>query len=301
MPTQVAVNWGADGPDGFGPAWILPALTGGLVAGFTALISVPITVSFARSAEGVPPTNLRFIVAILWATIGFFATCLTAALYLQRGLEPGDPIVGMGAWAGVGAGVAALLAVAGVVVAPRPDANSVSASPTEDATARLEVASGERLVWSRTVPLKTEARLVLWFIATASLACGAYLVATRPSSWWTWILATVAVLAVLTAFTLRRIRVTASARGVRVRTGLGTTLCRIDADRITAISTGTPPTGAGRGFRLLNDGSRAILMNSGPVLRVQTQKPDADLIVSLPNADDAAAVLRASVPKLPTT
>lgn len=97
VPEQVAVHWGADGPDQTGPRWLLPVLTGSLAVGFVALISLPIAVSFARAENGEPPTNLRFVTATLWAVTGFFAVCLTAALYVQRGLGPSDPITGMGA------------------------------------------------------------------------------------------------------------------------------------------------------------------------------------------------------------
>lgn len=133
-PAQVAVHWGADGPDQMGPAWIFPALTAGLVTGFVALISLPIAVSFARSPSGEPPTNLRFVTATLWAVTGFFAVCLTAALYLQLCLEPADPITGMGMWAGIAAGVGALMAIAGFFAAPACGSSSQPKS----------VAAGER-------------------------------------------------------------------------------------------------------------------------------------------------------------
>ena len=156
VPEQVAVHWGAEGPDQMGPSWIFPVLTGSLAAGFVILISLPIVISFARSATGEPPTNLQFVTATLWAVTGFFAVCLTAALYLQRGLGPLDPITGMGAWAGIAAGFGVLAAAAGFFAAP---AHKSTGHPDTSADVeRLDVGPGERLVWSRTVALKAGPR-----------------------------------------------------------------------------------------------------------------------------------------------
>ncbi len=294
VPEQVAVHWGADGPDQTGPPLIFPLLTGSLAVGFVALISLPIAVSFARSENGKPPTNLRVVTATLWAVTGFFAVCLTAALYLQRGLGSSDPITGMGAWAGIAAGFGVLAAVLGFLAAPGHISNG---HPENRAIVEhLDVSPGERLVWSRTVALNAGHRFALWGIAIVSTAVAAYLVATMPTVWWVWVIVVAAILATVTALTLQRIRVTVSARGVRVHSGIGTTLQSVDAAQITGVTTGIPPAGVGRGVRLLDDGTRAVVMNSGPVLRVHTQKPSSDLVVTIPNPDEAVAVLRTLVP-----
>ena len=143
VSTQVAVHWGTDGPDQLGPSWIFQTLTGGLAIGFVVLISLPITVSFARSPSGQPPTNLRFVTASLWAVTVFFGTSLTAALYLQRGLEATDPITGMGVWAGVAVGLGILAAAAGLIAAP---GRMPSGQPTLNANVEeLNISVGERL------------------------------------------------------------------------------------------------------------------------------------------------------------
>lgn len=294
VPEQVAVHWGAEGPDQMGPSWIFPVLTGSLAAGFVILISLPIVISFARSATGEPPTNLQFVTATLWAVTGFFAVCLTAALYLQRGLGPLDPITGMGAWAGIAAGFGVLAAAAGFFAAP---AHKSTGHPDTSADVeRLDVGPGERLVWSRTVALKAGPRFALWAIAIVSTGIAAYLVATIPTAWWAWVIVVAAVLAIVTVLALQRIRVTVNVRGVRIQSGIGTTLRSVDAAQITDVTTGMPPTGVGRGVRLLDDGARAIVMNPGPVLRVHTEKSRNDLVVSIPNPDEAVAVLRTLVP-----
>jgi len=294
VPEQVAVHWGANGPDQMGPSWLFPVLTSSLSVGFIALISLPIAVSFARSENGEPPTNLRFVTATLWAVTGFFAVCLTAALYLQRGLGPSDPITGMGDWAGIAAGFGVLAAVAGFFAAPERMLNGKSESSTH--VERLDISPGERLVWSRTVALKAGPRFALWGIAIASTAVATYLVATMPAAWWVWAIVVAAIFAIVTALALQRIRVIVNARGVQVRSGIGTTLKSVDTAVITDVTTGMPPARVGRGVRLLDDGARAIVMNPGPVLRVHTQRPSNDLMVSIPNPDEAVTVLRTLVP-----
>jgi len=293
VSTQVAVHWGTDGPDQLGPSWIFPTLTGGLAIGFVVLISLPITVSFARSPSGQPPTNLRFVTASLWAVTVFFGTSLTAALYLQRGLEATDPITGMGVWAGVAVGLGILAAAAGLIAAP---GRMPSGQPTLNANVEeLNISVGERLVWSRTVPLNVRPRLALWAIAIVSTSCAGYVVMMMPISWWVWMIIVAAVFAIVTALALQHVRVTVSARGLRVYSGIGITLQSVDSDQIIGATTRTLPRGVGRGVRFLDDGSRAIVMNPGPVLHVHTKKPGTDLVVSLPNPDEAVTVLRTLV------
>src|SRR5699024_8697057 len=117
VSTQVAVHWGTAGPDQLGPSWIFPTLTGGLALGFVVLISLPVTVSFARPPYRCPPPNLHLVTASWWAVTVCFGPSVTAALCFEPGVDATAPKVGLGVGR-VGAVRLGLLAAAAGLIAP---------------------------------------------------------------------------------------------------------------------------------------------------------------------------------------
>src|SRR5699024_12756927 len=93
----------------------------------------------------------------------------------------------------------------------------------------------------------------------------------------------------LRAHSLIRVSITAS--GLRLRSGLGISLVHVPLDRIVGVEVLNSSPNVGRGVRSLPDGTRAFVLNEGPAVRVGV-RGSADLLVSVRDSSRAAAALR---------
>ncbi|WP_394550801.1 DUF1648 domain-containing protein [Agromyces sp. MMS24-JH15] len=158
---------------------------------------------------------------------------------------------------------------------------------TPDATPALDLAPGERAVW-------TASASAPWVIIAILCLAGAWLIVPivlAPDVWWLW---TLLFLLVVVLATTTAIRVTVDRRGLTVRTLLGLRLTHVPlADVVSAADVEVlPGEFGGWGFRLDVRGRRGIILRGGPGIEVQ--RVDAPpLVVTVSDARTGAALLNA--------
>src|SRR5690349_18680692 len=83
LPDPIAIHWGADGADGFAPAWTVVALTAGLTLGIVGLFA-----GILATARGPAPTAIHKVLAVssLFVSV-FVGGTVTASVGIQRGLD----------------------------------------------------------------------------------------------------------------------------------------------------------------------------------------------------------------------
>ncbi|GAB2448736.1 hypothetical protein HD599_001864 [Conyzicola lurida] len=280
LPDPIAIHWSASGEaDGFGPllGLVLP------VAGFVALFSVSLTVAALVQRAG---TQTRFLVGtVVWLAV-FLTTAIGGSVWMQRGLADAADAGSVLPWMPVGIVAGLLLAVPAGLLTPRAPLPVA----VDDGEPPLELADGERAVWSRGV---TPSRGILIFVlAAVAFAAGIVALASTASDGGPWpafgILA-VAV-AVVGATMVWRVRVTAA--GVSVRSALGfpkfsVPLDQVEAARAVQIS----PLGDFGGWGLRGSRRRfGIIVRSGEALEIERTN-GRSLVVTVADAATAAALV----------
>jgi len=287
LPHTAAVHWGESGVDGYAPRWVLPLLTAGIYV-LLALVPVFLVVSTHR-ASGQPPTNIRFVAATVWATTAFFSVALAGTVLIQRGLSDASQVEGLGPWMLAGFGAALLFGVVGATATP---SQTGAGSVGEDSGRKLRVEEAETVVWSSTERMSAGALALLWVVIGVAAVVICTLGFLNPGAWWLWAIAVPSlIIGVLVVLALSRIRVSITASGLRLRSGLGISLVHVPLDRIVGVEVLNSSPNVGRGVRSLPDGTRAFVLNEGPAVRVGV-RGSADLLVSVRDSSRAAAALR---------
>ncbi|MFF2371129.1 DUF1648 domain-containing protein [Agromyces sp. NPDC058110] len=291
MPDEVAVHWNAAGePD----RWTTPgrAVLAYAVISLSLILALAIA-SFAGARALRPhagsPTRLlsrvRPTASFAPATIVMVSLVMVGLGALQLdGAQPPQwaaPVV-----IGVGLLVGALVWWITWRALPAPDR---TAADTPSATPALDLAPGERAVWTATASAPWPVIALIGFALVAVIVP----FVLSPSSWWLWALVFVLVLVLAsTAW----IRVTVDRRGLTVRSLVGIRLTRVPLEAVVAAADVEvlPAEFGGWGFRFDVHGRRGIIIRSGQGIEVE--RADAPpLVVTVADARTGAALLNALV------
>ncbi|KQZ11172.1 hypothetical protein ASD23_03505 [Agromyces sp. Root1464] len=287
VPPTVATHWSGSGPDGFGPAWVVPLATAVLGFGLAALFA---GIMFVGTRDGQWGPMLRLLGALSIGTNVLLVVGITWTFGMQRGLaDPQDapgvgwPLLVSGLLA-VGAGVGAWFAQPNVTTDGRTPARTVEP---------LDLAAGERAMWVRTTAM-APAAVVAIILSIVALAIGTAVVAAAGSTAW-WVMLGVTVLLVLLAVTTFVFRVRVDDRGLLVRSPVGVPRFSVPLAEVEAVSVrNVHPTAefGGWGIRIAPDGAFGIVLRAGEALQV-TRRGGRRFVVTVDDAATAAALLEA--------
>lgn len=296
VPATVAMHWGADGsPDGFAPSWVSPALTAGLGVGLTLLLGV---IAWWGSRDGSWGPTLRFLGALLPATVVGVVAMVTLTYTRQQGLTDAHDSPGVGIPLLVGAGLAVVVGVAAWMTQP-----DVVSRPAADVVtpARVVVTPGEQVTWVRSATMHPSG-LALLCGATALLAglAVAFWFAGAP----VWImLAGLTVLFALLIASMGVFRVRVSRAGIAVTSLLGVPRWRIPLAQVVGaqVVEVNPMTDfGGWGIRLGIDGRLGVVLRRGRALQI-TRRTGRALVVTVDDAETAAGLVRALCDRAPSS
>lgn len=296
LPETVAIHWDAAGEaDGYGPAWSFPALTLVLGVGLVLLLGGMVLVgeraaARAHARTGLAGGQMRFIGALLPATVAFLSVLATALAALQTGsAAPDAPPVGLPLLAGLGAGV--LAGIAGWFAQPRAQEIPEQGVPVEP----LPIAAGESAVWARTATTSRGPALLLVGIAVAVLGTGVGLVATGSGAAGWVVLATGVPLVLLVIAALAH-RVIVDDTGLVVRSMVGVPRWHVASSDIRAarvVFVNAMGEFGGWGWRW-TPGRFGIVTRSGEALQI-TREDGRQFVVTVDDAATGAALLQALV------
>lgn len=287
LPDPVAVHWTGSGPDGFGPAWSLPALLLGMVVLYTALA---VGISWPATVTGRLAPNQKFLLAVGTGLSTMLGIGLASMLDIQRGLgaatEATDSFaVGRGLIIGAAVGVG----FAAIAWSLLPKAGATDDSVIEPAP--LELATSERVTWSRTIRLSLSAVVVIAVAVGFAVVAVVWTAVAAPAAIGVAVCALVLVM--LAALCTGWWRVTVDRRGLRARSALGWPRVIIPAEDIRAVHAVTAnPTAdfGGWGWRMSVDGRTGIIMRAGSAIQV-TRASGKRFVVTVDDAETAASVL----------
>lgn len=279
LPDPIAGHWGAsDIPDGVIPFW------GHFAAAMGFLVLTPVVttgVAWWQLRRGVWGVGHRFLVA---SAVGFdvlMGFIFTMTVYVQRGLEDAALAPGVSQWV-----------IAGTVLGATGGAITFFLQPRFTVTNEEPIPATED-VWAATV---SAPRLltVIFMVITLLLWGLALVVAVQESPWPAIVVGLSGTLVALAYGVFARIEVTASSRGLRVRSAFGWPTIRIPIDEIeSAEACRVDPFAefGGWGFRFGPDGRRGIVVQSGPAIQVR-RRGKQPFVVTVDGAESGAAVLR---------
>ncbi|AYF96967.1 DUF1648 domain-containing protein [Protaetiibacter intestinalis] len=286
LPDPIAVHWGADGPDGFGPAWSTIALTAGLALGLTAMFA-----AFLALGRGPAPTATHKLLAVLSLSVAvFIGIAVTASLGVQRGLDDARDAPQLGGWLGVALGGALLVAVAAWFALPKAVRRDADATPAEP----LPLVPGERSVWIATTRLSTGATVTIAAAIGFTIAVTVFAIVLSDGLVWPLVAVPVLLLAMCAIGTVWRARVDAG--GLTVRSApFGWPRVRIPVDEVAAVTTGhVEPLSdfGGWGWRWAPGGGFGVVSRSGEAIQV-TRRDGRRFVVTVDDAETGAALLAA--------
>jgi Protein of unknown function (DUF1648) len=283
LPDPVATHWGiSGGPDGFGPAWLIPLMTG--VVGLA--IAVLFGLIGARGGGWGPV--MRFLGAMALATSSLLLTMITLTVAMQRGLADAQDAPGILVPVLFGAGACALGGIVGWFTQP---AVSVLTKPASPVTG-LALQPSERAVWVRTTTM-APGGTVTTAVATAVLVVLAIAFAVTGDELWLLMAGLAVLFAVLIAATLV-FRVRVSDQGLRVASSLGIPFWQIPLDEISAVEVVQVQPMAdfgGWGFRFGLDGRFGVVLRAGAALQV-ARTHGRVFTVTVSDAETGAALLQ---------
>ncbi|NTV38549.1 MAG: DUF1648 domain-containing protein [Demequinaceae bacterium] len=289
LPDPVAIHWGGSGgPDGFGSLATVSIAATVLGLGVPALISATTLPMLRRGARG---PSFRFMGSIATGISTLSAVLNTWTIAMQRGLA--DAHDGPSVWPALTAAYAAAI-VAGVAAwffQPRQATKVEGLQHGEP----LELGSGERAVWMRTVTLARPFSLLLYG-TMGGLGAGAVALWSAGAESAAWpMLATAAFLALLVAG-VTTFHVKVDDKGVSVVSALGVPRMGVAladvADAGVAHVNGFAEFG-GWGLRQ-RPGALGVIMRNGESLQV-TRRNGKRLVITVDDAQTAAALLLALV------
>ncbi|GAA1961393.1 DUF1648 domain-containing protein [Agromyces allii] len=289
MPDEIAVHFDATGqPD----RWTTPgrAVLGSAVISLSLVLALAIaTFGGARAMRQGEGRPVRYLARVRPTAV--FAPATTVAVSGIMLALYGLQLEGVEApaWSVPVAIIGGLLlgALVGWIawrVLPAPDR---SASDAPAATPALDLAPGERAVWTET----SSSPWLVAFLIGLALAVTAVPLVLAPEAWWLWVLLFVFVLLLATT---AWIRVTVDRNGLVVRTLLGFPLSHVPLDRVISAADVDvlPAEFGGWGFRFDMHGRRGIIIRSGEAIEVE-RTGAAPLVVTVADARTGAALLNA--------
>ncbi|MEF3402733.1 DUF1648 domain-containing protein [Agromyces sp. CCNWLW203] len=287
VPPTVATHWTGSGPDGFGPAWVVPLGTAVLGLGLVALFA---GIMLAGTRDGQWGPMLRLLGALSIGTNVLLVVGITWSFGAQRGLaDPHDaPDIG---WPMLVSGLLALGAGLGGWFA-QPNVTTDGRNPARSVEP-LDLAAGERAVWVRTTSM-TRGGMIAIIASILALAIGTVVVAATGSTAW-WVMLGVTVLLVILAITTFVFRVRVDDRGLLVRSPIGVPHFSVPLAEVEAVSVrDVHPTSefGGWGIRIAADGAFGIVLRAGEALQV-TRRNGRRFVVTVDDAATAAALLEA--------
>ncbi|MBP3977806.1 DUF1648 domain-containing protein [Microbacterium sp. BLY] len=288
FPGDVAIHWGVDGADGFGPAatylWVL------LGMGLGIPIFLTITTLVAVGAHWGP--TARFLGAVSAGTSAFAGAICLGSLAIQRDLTSPADVPGIGGVMGVA--FAALLLVGGLAWVVQPRVSAI-AGPTLESRRTVRIGDGERVVWVGTTTMPTGALLLLLVVLLGLVALAVTMAVTGvPLAWVSALVALVVGFAVAATASFR-VRVTPD--GIDARALIGWPRKAIPvAEIVSARAVRVSPFGefGGWGWRLAPDGRSGIVMRQGPAIEVH-RREHGPFVITIDGAEEAAALLQAYV------
>lgn len=285
---DVAIHWGVDGADGFGPASTYVWLLCGVGLGIPALLTVSTLV-----AVGVHwgPTA-RFLGAVSAGMSAFASVICLGSLAIQRDLPSSDGVPGIGGVMGLAFGALLVVGAAAWFVQPRVHSIPGAAlEPRHD----VRVGGSERVVWVGTTTMPTGALVFLLLVLLGLVALAvAMLVTGTPLAWVPGLVALVVGFAVAATASFR-VRVTPA--GIDARAVIGWPRKSIPvAEIVSARAVRISPFGefGGWGWRLSPDGRSGIVMRQGPAIEVR-RHDRGPFVITIEGAEEAAALLQAYV------
>ncbi|WP_162893235.1 DUF1648 domain-containing protein [Microbacterium halotolerans] len=298
MPDPAAIHWGlTGGPNGFGPAWTIPATIAGIGGGLVVLLATLVLSGIRTNSGG--RVSYKLIAAIVWGEVSLLGLSQFASAVAQIGLDDARDAPGTG-WSLLG-GV-----VVGVLLGFAAWKLSLSVPADEEggeAPEALELGSGERAVWIRSVSIARAGLIVLGVgvAVLAGLALTITILDVRLSgamSVGTWI--TYAALALVTAAVMLSFVfvVRVDDDGLTVRAPLGWPRKHVPRESIRSVDVvQVSPMGefGGWGWRYGVGTGLGIVMRAGEAIRVTTDAGKR-VTVTVDDAATGAALLAAMIP-----
>jgi hypothetical protein len=304
LPEPVAIHWGTDGANGYGPGWTYLALTlgvgGGLVVLFTAMALLA-----HRMPQG-PPTSptaqapaprwsptARLLGAISLGTSSMIALLMVVSVNVQRGLADAADAPDTTSWLFVGFGTLVVLAALGWFLQPRP---GTSPDAGQQAASGIRLAPGERAAWFGSVAIGRTGVIIL-VVAMLLLIGATILVFAVEAGTVGWIMVVVTVLVLGLIATTLVFRVRVNSAGLLVRSVLGWPRWSIRTSEIVdvrVVQVNPVAEFGGWGLRIGADGRMGVVLRTGEALQV-TRENGRAFVVTIDDAATAAAVLTATV------
>jgi len=312
LPDPVAIHWGAEGANGFGPKPMI--FFGALIGLGVVLLNAAIALCAHRLpqpqptgerpatdvAAGTPQwsTTARLLGAVNLGVSGLVAVLEVGSAAIQRGLSDASDAADITGWMLVGFVFFVALAVVGWFLQPRLTTAAPMAVHPDGVPQPLR--AGERAAWFGTVRIARSGRIVLGCGLLVALVTTALVVARAPGgvlngSGWVMV-GTCVLLLVLVACNLV-FRVQVSAAGLRVRSLIGWPSTRIPLTDIADVRVARIDPFAefgGWGWRIAVDGRRGVVLRKGEALQV-TRADGRVFVATADGAGEAAAVLQALI------
>lgn len=287
LPDPVAIHWGPNGVDGYGPAAIMIAMPAGIIVAFAVFAVIS---SWKVSPDGRLLSGQKLMVVTSVWLGALLSVTLGGSLYIQRGLVDASQSPDVGPWmlGGLAAGFA--LSVGAWFLLPAMTRVPLSASEA----APLDVTDTERVAWSRTVTITPVAWWVIGLGLVVTIVATGLTVAVGRG----WPIA-LAVLAILVLFVIVTVewRVTTDRRGLRVRSAAGwprITIPVADMTAVRAVHVEPVAEFGGWGWRWDGAGRSGIIMRAGDAIEV-TKTNGKRFVVTVPDAATGASVLSAHI------
>lgn len=286
LPDPIAMHWGPDGPDGYGPAWSAPALTAALSLGLTALFAA----FLATAREPAPTTSHKILAVVSSVTAVFLGATVTASVAVQRGLSDARDAASIDAIMGVALVSAVFVGVLAWVALPK----SVSVHADATPAGALLLAPGERTVWIASTRIATGAIVAILSAIGVSLAATVFAITATAGAVWPLAVVPVLLVAAATVTTAWRVRVGPDGLvvrslpfrwpRVRIRT---TEIASVSAPHIEPLA-----EFGGWGWRWSPARGFGVVARSGSAIEV-LRRDGRRFVVTVDDAETGAALLAA--------
>lgn len=286
LPDPIAIHWGTDGVDGFGPVWTTTVLTAALAVGLTGMFA-----AFLATARGAAPTATHKLLAVISLSESIFVgIVVTASLGIQRGLDDASDAPDLGSWIPVALGVAAVAGVIAWFAMPK----AVSAVPDAAPSEPLHLTPGERSVWLAEARLSGGATTVILLAVGVSVAVSVFAVVVSDWQLWPILFVPLLLLVLCAAGVAWHVRVEPSGLTVRARP-LGWPRVRIPASDIARVDVSQVEPLAefgGWGWRWAPGRSFGVISRGGEAIEV-TRRDGRRFTVTVDDAATGASLLAA--------
>ena len=303
LPERVAIHWGIDGVNGYGPGWTYLALTIGVGGGMVLLFAVIglLAHRMPRTSRTVPSASAqlprRSPLARLFGAVNLGTSSMIALLMLtsvngQRGLEDAANAPNSVSWLLVGFGLLVGLSVLGWFLQPRVDASPDAGQQT----AGIRLAPGEKAAWFGRVAIGRTG-IVILVVSLLLLVGATILVFVVEAGAVSWIMVLITALVIVLIATTLVFRVRVNSDGLLVRSVVGWPRWSIRASEIAdvrVVQVNPVAEFGGWGLRIDVEGRMGVVLRTGEALQV-TRTNGRVFVVTIDDAATAAAVLAATV------